>query len=577
MPLHSLGVINVDATNITDNEVLANALLNVSRSDKLDGWAVKRSSDFVNEYARVDESSVRFQGNPDNPNHLLGSFPCSFPFGCSSFKVKRPVNVSYEAHACWALRYDNWHFRKDVHFMFQVFGVVQKWHVCSAASLQISKATFLQHENAIRSLRPSDFDTAAAQEQAHESFTNPTMISLRRAVNTIWAKVIGTDESRIQICSLIWGMCVKKNPPSLWLTINLADTQDPIALVLCGEEIDLDHFSSIDHCTNAAAVAADPFASAAFFHLMINAVLEHLLGIKGFGRNQCLAREKGIFGFVDSFIGTVEAQGRGTLHLHMLLWLQGSVPSSQMKALLQDDVFRERVKTFIAANVHADISDMDGPSILLTKRDSTITFSCPVDPHLPDYERCAHCAETRIVQAVQVHECTHACLRLLNGRWSCKRRAPFPLSPEPWIDDQGDWGPKHRYGYLNNFCPALVQTVRCNHDLKLVTNGQDTKNLAWYISGYMVKKRETSSNTSALLAKTFAFHHEKERRTSDLTVLNKRLIQHCANTLSREQEISAPEVVSYLMGWGDCFISHHFKTIHWFSVVNLLKKTFPVL
>lgn len=154
------------------------------------------------------------------------------------------------------------------------------------------------------------------------------MISLRQTLNTIQAKVIGTDESCIHICSLIWGMCIKKNPPSLWLTINPADTQDPIAQVLCGEQINLDAFCAIDSRANTAAVAADPFASASLFHLIINTVLQQLLGVKEYGGHRGLIHEKGIFGFVDAFIGTVEAQGRGTLHLHMLLWLKGSVPSS---------------------------------------------------------------------------------------------------------------------------------------------------------------------------------------------------------------------------------------------------------
>ncbi|KAG1823894.1 uncharacterized protein BJ212DRAFT_1296415 [Suillus subaureus] len=61
-----------------------------------------------------------------------------------------------------------------------------------------------------------------------------------------------------------------------------------------------------------------------------------------------------------------------------------------------------------------------------------------------------------------------------------------------------------------------------------------------------------SCNASALLAKTVAYHH-------------------------RKQEFSAPEVVSYLMGWGDHYISHPFQTIHWNSVTVLLKQSFPFL
>lgn len=575
--MQSLGVVDVAATAVPDNEVLANALLNVSQSDKCDGWAVKRSGDFVNKYPRVDESGTRFAGSTENLNHLLGSFPCLFPFGLGGFEVDRPVKVSYETHARWALRYEDKRFRKDHHFMFQLFSVIQKRQLCSAAALQISKRTFLRFENAIRNLQTSDFDAAAAQERAHEAFTDPTMKALRETVNAVRAKVVGTDESRIQIRSLIWGMCTMKNPPSLWLTINPADTQDPIAQVLCGEDIDLDHFCSLDHRPNSPAVAADPFASASFFHIIINAVLQHLLKIKRFRTACSLEREQGIFGTVDGFIGTVEAQGRGTLHLHMLLWLKGSVPSHEMKRMLSTEEFRNRVKTFIDANIRGDISDMDGPSILSTPRDPSVAFSRPIDPRLPNYNALSRAAEINIARTVQVHQCTHACLKLKKGRWACKRRAPFPLATAPWIDERGNWGPKRRYGYMNSFCPPLLQAIRCNHDIKLVTNGEETKNIAWYITKYVAKKQNVSTNTSALLTKTYAFHRNKERRSVDLTNLNKKLIQRCANTLSREQELSAPEVISYLMGWSDRFISHHFETIHWYSVVDLLKKTFPVL
>ena len=184
-------------------------------------------------------------------------------------------------------------------------------------------------------------------------------------------------------------------------------------------------------------------------------------------------------------------------------------------------------------------------------------------------------AEINIARTVQVHQCTHACLKLKKGHWACKRRAPFPLATAPWIDERGNWGPKCRYGYMNSFCPPLLQAICCNHDIKLVMNGEEMKNIAWYITKYVTKKQNMLTNTSVLLAKTYTFHHEKEQRSSDLTLLNKKLIQQCANTLSWEQELSTPEVVSYLMGWSDRFISHYFKTIHWYSLVNLLKQSFP--
>ncbi|KAF8263824.1 hypothetical protein EI94DRAFT_1703716 [Lactarius quietus] len=93
------GVVDIAASDITEHEILASALANITREDKAEGWAVRRSSDFVNEYPRKTADSVFFEGTTENPNHLLGSFPCLFPYGHSGFKVNRLSPVSYQAHA----------------------------------------------------------------------------------------------------------------------------------------------------------------------------------------------------------------------------------------------------------------------------------------------------------------------------------------------------------------------------------------------------------------------------------------------------------------------------------------------
>ena len=532
IPLQVLGVVDIAANNVPDNELLVNALSNISRADKIEGWAVRRGSDFVNEYPCLDEEGHRFPGSMENPNHLLGSFPCLFPFGLGGFEVNRGSNVSYEMHARWALRYKDHRFCTDLHFMFQIFGVIQKHRMCASTTLQISKQSFLRFESAIRNLDSAAFEKAAKQEHARETFTDPTMKSLRDTITAVCTKVDGTDEARVQIRALIWGMCIKKNPPSLWLTINPADTQNPIARMFAGEDIDLDHFCALDHHPIAGAVAGDPFASALFFHTIINAVIHCLLGVHGYERNQTLHREKGIFGTVSAFIGTVEAQGRGTLHLHTLIWLDGAVTTSEMKELLQTERFRLRVKNFIAANISADIDHLDGPSILSLPKDKAAAFSRPVDPRLPNYDSLAHATEVATARMVQVHQCTHACLRFIKGHWHCKWQAPFALADSPWVDDQGDWGVVCHYGYVNSFCPALLQAVRCNHDLKLVTNGEETKKISWYITMYETKMILSSTNISALLAKTFLYHRASKTYTTDLHLLNKRLIQRCANTLT---------------------------------------------
>lgn len=280
---------------------------------------------------------------------------------------------------------------------------------------------------------------------------------------------------------------------------------------------------------------------------------------------------------MDAYIGTVETQGRGTLHLHAVLWLKGSMTSKKMKDRLQTTEFKSRIKKFIAANVHADLPGVVGSSVLSLPKQKTIGFSRPLDPRLPNYAQLRENNEVTLARTVQMHQCGLGCMKLVNLRFVCKRKAPFPLVRDDWVESDGNWGPKRTYGYLNNWNPEILQCVRANHDMKLITNRMETKDIAWYITHYVTKKRKASSNISALLANTIVSHKRDQNRTLDLTQLNKKLLQRCANTLSRQQELSAPEVISYLMGWGDRFVSHHFVTIHWYSVMSLLKATYPEL
>ncbi len=109
-------------------------------------------------------------------------------------------------------------------------------------------------------------------------------------------------------------MTVAFNPPNLWLTINPNDTQDPIAQVIAEESIDLDDFvvhSGPTVTVHSKTIAADPFASVKFFHLIAWLTLSALGGIDvntSPGRH-AITYQQGIFETIQAYIGTVEAQG----------------------------------------------------------------------------------------------------------------------------------------------------------------------------------------------------------------------------------------------------------------------------
>jgi len=121
--------------------VLAHALVNTFFSSS-ESYAVRCGSTFVNEYPRRDTEGSLSIGEPDDPNHLLGTYPYLFPYAMGGFEVSCTQPLSYESHASWALCYADRHFQLDTTFMFQVFGVVQKCQICCLASLQVKKQNF---------------------------------------------------------------------------------------------------------------------------------------------------------------------------------------------------------------------------------------------------------------------------------------------------------------------------------------------------------------------------------------------------------------------------------------------------
>ncbi|KUF86403.1 hypothetical protein AM588_10001138 [Phytophthora nicotianae] len=98
-------------------------------------------------------------------------------------------------------------------------------------------------------------------------------------------------------------------------------------------------------------------ASARLFMRHVDAFIRHALGIDPRTRKKLSYR--GLLGDVKAYFGMVESQGRGTLHIHLLIWLNHCPPNSTavMKILgsPQGNVFRERVASYADSIVQNDL------------------------------------------------------------------------------------------------------------------------------------------------------------------------------------------------------------------------------
>ncbi|KAF7305722.1 ATP-dependent DNA helicase [Mycena chlorophos] len=261
IPLQAHGIVDVSGETVPNHELFAHAAGNLLAPAKRD-YLIRRGNTLVNEYPRTrngQPDGERFAGDPGDANHMLGAFPVLFPYGCGGIEVDRQSPVSYADHVKWALEYGDRRFRRDFHFMFMAFSALQRRQICYSACLQIKRSTFLANEAAFLRLKPTDFHVAAQEEAQKKPISNPVIRALRQQLTTVRPRVMGTDESRIQIRSQVWGMSLQYNPPAIWATLNLSDTGDPVAQVLAGAEIDLDDFGAPTATMMRAALQSDDF------------------------------------------------------------------------------------------------------------------------------------------------------------------------------------------------------------------------------------------------------------------------------------------------------------------------------
>jgi len=197
------------------------------------------------------------------------------------------------------------------------------------------------------------------------------------AMQMALADVLGTDGHR-RLCRLE-GVAYMQlfGAPIAFCTPNIADNKQRLLLVVQGEEIRLDdtELEGVDlprYRDMMRRLARDPVGQTRVFELIMRLFLIHVLGV----RPDCVESRRrakqqaprewctdgvaassstpGILGPVCAFRGEIEAQGRGSLHPHILVWLL-ALPSHELLHILkrEPDLFKQRLSEWMRATVAA--------------------------------------------------------------------------------------------------------------------------------------------------------------------------------------------------------------------------------
>ncbi|KAF8230504.1 hypothetical protein L208DRAFT_1281647, partial [Tricholoma matsutake] len=122
---------------------------------------------------------------------------------------------------------------------------------------------------------------------------------------------------------------LQQGAPFWFITLLPADSKHLLTLYFAGKLVTFcpTSLTNDDHCFGPSYVRSFTTLAAFFsFHLIIPKQ-EHILGVG--------SKHPGLFGETSAYYGSIEQQGCLTLHLHLLLWIKGSLsPDKTWKRIL---------------------------------------------------------------------------------------------------------------------------------------------------------------------------------------------------------------------------------------------------
>ena len=238
----------------------------------------------------------------------------------------------------------------------------------------------LKSEDLQRAARLVDTSSGSSIQQLLQKSDVPSNVKdSLQAMQNASANVLGTDGHR-RLCRHEGVAYMEAfGPPLIFLTPNVADMQHPLILVVQGEEVDLGEVrpemdpSLPKYRDIMRKIAQDPVAQTVQFEFLMRLFFQHVLNVRPEtldcrrGGTRKEVREwcsdgaaasisgAGMLGPVLAFRGEIEAQGRGSLHPHVLVWLVCShlEVMSDLATMLKNDKteLQLRLKHFMQMTV----------------------------------------------------------------------------------------------------------------------------------------------------------------------------------------------------------------------------------
>ncbi len=532
-----------------------------------------------------------------NPALLSWLFPHLDPWGIGGFHhPSRTPEISMEEQISYLLQVADAPFQKDPDFAFVYYNILQKKSVCDSVHFRVKEteqrrivAQLLQVDKRLLEQLIVKYD--ADKHYTPQTSDEADLLSLVNGVGAVLRDIPGTAGYKLNMRNEIRALVNFHGTPAFFITLNPSDVHHPLVRLYAGDNISLEDASVGEELTEwrrRLLAARNPGACARFFHTMISNFLSIVLR---HGRP-----EPGLLGLCTAYYGTVEAQARGTLHCHLLVWIKDHPSPQRMRDLMiSNEDYQRRLFAWLESVIKCEplgtstVIDLHTPSERRRPR-------LPDDQHsserqhlgiqrLPRLDAVAPAEFSvqytdlvnQLVTHFNWHEHTETCWKYLRRNQlrtdaNCRMCMDGTTRPSTSLDPQTlSIMLRRLHPWIASYNDLIIFLLQANMDIKHIGSGEGAKALIFYITDYITKASiPTHLGLAALLYainRTDAKYSDRQQWDSRkdagaLTIL--------VNSMLSRIEISHPQVMSYLIGGGDHYTSHIFRLLYYRTFERLV-------
>ncbi|PPQ71220.1 hypothetical protein CVT26_010999 [Gymnopilus dilepis] len=533
------------------------------------------------------------RGVPDffNPSIMTWLFPHLDPWGIGGFyHPGRLQKISMHEQLAHLLMVDDSPFERDPEFAVNFHNIGQKGLVSRTLRFGVSRQLHrgivtdflsIDPEVLVELYRKCEKDPRYIPREEKEKKAFATLSSLR----LIARHLPGSDGYKTMLRNEIRSLILYRRTPTLFVTLNPSDVDHPLVRIFAGEDISLDDMmrgEDMSEWQRKLFAARNPSACARFFDFMITRFINIILR---YGRDS-----PGLYGKCVAYYGVVEAQGKGTLHCHMLIWLEGHLSPQKLRDRMamsseyQTDVFR-----WLESVIQCEFPGVDMTEGQLRKYPRRLLHKETGDPHpgavcnprTASYQDDEDAfwmdfSDTliRLLHQYNWHEHQATCWKYLE-RGDERSDANCRLGMDGQTRDTTEVDPetfaillRRRHPKIAAHTELVTFLMQCNMDIKFVGSGDAAKAFLYYLTDYLTKSLLPVHVAMSVLSYAVKNTHEKlpdgMRDLSENQAIG--AVTTAVNSMMGRHEISQPQVMSYLVGGGDHYKSDKFVKLSWGSI-----------